>query len=43
MGTNATVTVATTSSQTVGVTATWGTASSSNTISCTNLTLEVLC
>lgn len=43
MGTTAAVTVATTSSQTVGVTATWGTASASNTISCTNLTLEVLC
>lgn len=38
----ATVTVNTTTSQAVTVTAQWGTASASNTITCTNLILEVI-
>lgn len=38
----ATTTIATTSSQTMTLTAQWGTASASNTISCTNLTMEIL-
>ena len=37
-----TVTIATNASQVVGVTAQWGTGSASNTISLTNLTIEVL-
>ena len=38
----ATTTISTTSSQTITITAQWGTASASNTISLTNLTIEVL-